>query len=346
MEHEVTKKQTLLNSKGRILEEGWARHPYWLYERKAVKGGTLRIKEWDYYAVINQNKGYAITATISDLGYAALFALSYVDFQRQAVSQQEAITFLPRGTIGLSPSSGEDSQVSWANKKLRLAFIKHETQRHLMVACPDMVLPDGTKGLDCDIILTQPKQSESLSIATSWKEQRKAFYLNEKINCLSANGIVRRGMETETLLLGEAWGVLDWGRGRWTYQNTWYWASVSALVENVPFGLNLGYGFSDREVASENAIFYNLVIHKIGKVTMIPENGDRTKPWTIKDEEGRLEALFEPCVDRASKTNFLVIQSDQHQFFGYFSGKCTLDDGTTIQFDHLRGFAEEVFNRW
>jgi hypothetical protein len=24
-----------------------------------------------------------------------------------------------------------------------------------------------------------------------------------------------------------AYGVLDWGRGVWTYSNTWYWASMS-----------------------------------------------------------------------------------------------------------------------
>ncbi|WP_319756326.1 DUF2804 domain-containing protein [uncultured Sphaerochaeta sp.] len=346
MDHEVTQKQDLLTKKGRIKEEGWARHPLWRYDRSFIKGGRLRIKEWDYYAVINTEKRYAVTATISDLGYAALFAISYIDFERKAVSQTDAIRFFPLGKIGLSASSTEDNQVSWSNTKLRLAFIKKGTQRHLMVACPSLVLPDGSVGLDFDIVLTQEPESESLNIATSWSEQRKAFYLNEKVNCLPAKGNIRRGMEHEELLSGEAWGVLDWGRGRWTYTNTWYWASASTLVENVPFGLNLGYGFSDRSTASENAIFYNGKIHKLGTVEFVFSREELSKAWRIKDDQGRLNMVFTPVVDRSSKTNFIVIQSQQHQLFGYFSGTCILDDGSEIAIKEVPGFAEEVYNRW
>ena len=346
MQTEIKQVQALLDKKGHIIQEGWARHPYWKYERSMVKGGSLAIKEWDYYAVINQQQGYAVTATISDLGYAALFALSYIDFNAAKVSQTDALAFFPRGSIGLAPSSTEDSQVSWANKNLRLAFIKRGRERHIMAACPTLELPDGSVGLDYDITLTEAEGAQSLNIATSWKENRKAFYLNEKINCLKATGTIRRGMETEQLLLGEAWGVLDWGRGRWTYQNTWYWASASGLLENIPFGLNLGYGFSDRSPASENAVIYNNCIHKLGEVVFSFDQDNFLNPWTVRDAEGRLNLVFDPLVDRSSKTNFLVIKSDQHQVFGYFSGTCILDDGTLLQLDRLPGFAEQVYNRW
>ncbi|NLE16582.1 MAG: DUF2804 family protein, partial [Spirochaetales bacterium] len=93
MQTEITQAQDLLDAKGRIIQEGWARQPYWTYERRKIKGGALKIKEWDYYAVINQQQGYAVTATISDLGYAALFALSYIDFNAAKVSQADALTF-------------------------------------------------------------------------------------------------------------------------------------------------------------------------------------------------------------------------------------------------------------
>ncbi|MGH0054114.1 MAG: DUF2804 domain-containing protein [Sphaerochaetaceae bacterium] len=346
MEHEVTQRQDLLDRKGHIREEGWARHPVWRYDRSTIKGGRLKIKEWDYYAVVNTQKGYAVTATMSDLGYAALFAVSYIDFKRKAVSQSEALSLLPLGKIGLCASSTDDNQVAWANSKIRLAFIKKGSQRHLMVACPSLVLPDGSVGLDYNITLTQEPEAESINIATSWKEQRKAFYLNEKVPCLPAKGTIRRGMEEEDLLRGEAWGILDWGRGRWTYQNSWYWASASSLVENIPFALNLGYGFSDRSSASENAIFYDSQIHKLGTVTFQFSKEDLSKDWLIKDAEGRLNLVFSPAVDRSSNTNFLVIKSVQHQVFGYFSGTCILDNGREISIEQVPGFAEQVYNRW
>ena len=69
------------------------------------------------------------------------------------------------------------------------------------------------------------------------------FYFNQKINCLRASGKVTVGEREYMLDPSDSFAVLDWGRGVWTYHNTWYWASASGLVDGVPFGFNLGYGF-------------------------------------------------------------------------------------------------------
>lgn len=346
MQHEITKAIPLLDKKGHITEEGWARKPLWQYARKDIKASRLAIKEWDYYALTNQKQGYAITATFSDLGYAALFAISYIDFTKKACVQKDAIKLLPLGKLGLSPTSTEDNQVSWANRDLRFAFIKQGDKRHLMFACPSLELPDGRVGLDVNVTLTQKPAMESINIATSWEENRKAFYLNEKVNCMSVEGTIRRGLDKESMLLGESWAVLDWGRGRWTYQNRWFWGSASGLLENVPFGFNLGYGFSDRTPASENALFYDGVIHKLDEITFhIPQEG-YLLPWKVTSSDNRLNLDFEPVVDRSSTTNFLLIKSRQHQVFGYFSGVVVLDDKTELTLSQFPGFAEDVYNRW
>jgi hypothetical protein len=346
MQQEITKPIPLLDRKGRLVREGWARHPYFCYDRHAIKASALRIKEWDYYAVVNQQKGYAVTATMSDLGYASLFALSYIDYERRSCAQQDAISLFPLGRLGLSGSSTENSQRSWADDKLRFAFVKNGNQRHLLFASPSLVLPDGSVGLDVSLTLTQDPEMETMNIATSWEENRKAFYLNEKVNCMPASGTIRRGLQQEHLQDGQAWGTLDWGRGRWTYKNHWYWGSASGLLENIPFGFNIGYGFSDRSKASENAIFYDGKIHKLDEVEFhIPTSG-YLSPWTFTSNDNRLSLTFEPAVDRSSVSNLLLVKSVQHQVFGHFSGKLVLDDGDTLSIDRFPGFAEEVENRW
>ncbi len=346
MQREITKAIPLLDKRGHVTEEGWARRPLWKYARKDIKATKLSIKEWDYYALINQEQGYAVTATFSDLGYAALFAISYCDLKKKVCAQRDAIKLFPLGKLGLSPTSTEDNQISWANEDIRLSFVKKGEKRHLMFACPSLVLPDGRVGLDVNVTLTQKISMESINIATSWEKNRKAFYLNEKVNCMPVEGVIRRGLDKENLLLGETWAVLDWGRGRWTYQNRWYWSSASGLLENVPFGFNLGYGFSDRTPASENALFYDGVIHKLDEVTFhIPED-DYLLPWKVTSSDNRLNLEFEPAVDRTSTTNFFFIKSVQHQVFGYFSGTALLDDKTELVLTRFPGFAEDVFNRW
>lgn len=159
------------------------------------------------------------------------------------------------------------------------------------------------------------------------------------------------GGETRRFDPQTATAVLDWGRGVWTYQNTWYWGSASGYVDGVSFGMNLGYGFGDTRAATENMLFYDGIAHKLERVDFgIPKDAagkdDLMAPWHVTEESGRLDLTFTPMLDRAAYTGALVLESDQHQVFGRFDGVAVLDDGTALAIRGLRGFAEKVKNRW
>lgn len=347
MQHEVTQKQDLLNENGLINEEGWARHPLWIYNRKAIKAPSLKIKEWDYYCITDSLGKWAIGVTFSDLSYASFFSISFIDFGLGKFSQTDDMKLFTKGKMNLPSNSTKEHHLTYYSDKLRISFIKKGEKRYLMFAAPNMILPDGKKGLDVNISLTQKNEDESMNITTSWKENRKAFYLNEKVNCMPVIGTVKLGDEKIELHNNDAWAVLDWGRGRWTRENRWYWSSGSGLdIEGNRFGFNLGYGFSDRTPATENVLFYNGKIHKLEDITFnIPETG-YTNTWEITSSDGRFEMKFEPAVDRSALTNFGILKSDQHQVFGYFSGTAILDDGKKINLESFPAFAEDVYNKW
>lgn len=63
---------------------------------------------------------------------------------------------------------------------------------------------------------------ESIVICTPF-EKKAHFYYNQKINCMRAQGTVKIGSNEYPFEKDSAFGVLDWGRGVWTYHNTWYW---------------------------------------------------------------------------------------------------------------------------
>jgi hypothetical protein len=48
MQIEIKEQMPLHDEKGFITKEGWARKPYWQYDRKKIKASRFRIKEWDY----------------------------------------------------------------------------------------------------------------------------------------------------------------------------------------------------------------------------------------------------------------------------------------------------------
>ncbi len=344
-QNRITEPCDLLDDKGHITCQGYATKPYWRYSRKRVKAAWYRIKEWDYYYVLAPDRGYGITFTIADLGYIGLSAVCWLDFQKKTSTQLDTLSILPMGKTKL-PATSEAGTSTFQDKKIKLNFDVSKDTRLLSFQAPDFVDDKGEKGLDGKILLSVNPDHDSMSIATSWKENRKAFYYNRKINCMPAKGRVIIGDRKYDFTPLTSFGGLDWGRGNWTYKNRWYWSSASGLLNDELFGWNLGYGFSDRSVASENMLFYKGQAHKLDEVTFQMDESDYLKPWTFTSNDGRFEMNFTPLLDRDSNTDFKLIRSVQHQVFGHFSGKAVLDDGTELQVVDFLGFAEDVLNWW
>ena len=343
MQHEITTRRPLLDDKGRLTEPGYTKGLLMDYNRKAIKGGALRIKEWDYYLIANND--YAVALTIADNSYMSLDGISLLDFRKPWQHTSNSMAFMSLGKRHL-PASSAKGDVSSTTKKYSISF-RHNGDHRILSFHMDNFL-DG-KPISGEIRLENPEQ-ESMVIVTPFAEKETAFYYNQKINCLPASGSVVFDGETYTFDKESSFGVLDWGRGVWTYDNVWYWGSASGLADGVPFGFNIGYGFGDTSAASENMIFYGGKAHKLSQVTFnIPTKDgaeDYMSPWTFTSDDGRFEMDFIPIIDRAACTDVKVICSDQHQVFGRFTGKAVLDDGKEIYIKDFLGFAEKVHNKW
>jgi len=345
MQHEVTKPTELLDADGHLVEEGWARKPFWRYDRARIRAHAWRIKEWDYYYVISHDGKYGITFTVTDLGYLGMCAVAWLDFASGACFQSEDMSFMPMGSTHF-PSESDGGSVRHESSKMKVAFSSEGSKRRISFSCPGFSGPDCGMGLTAELELEQDMNADSMNIATSWAENRRAFYYNRKINCMPASGTVTLGGRTYLFSPENSSGGLDWGRGVWTYKNRWYWGSASSLLDGKPFGWNLGYGFSDRSPATENMLFYEGKAHKLEEVAFNLDPTDYLAPCKFTSSDGRFEMDFAPVVDRQSSTDVKVIKSIQHQIFGYFTGKVVLDDGRVLNVDRLLGLVEDVINWW
>ena len=336
--HEVTKVHALLDRNGQLTEPGWSRQLIQKYSREAIKAPKFRIKEWDYYLVMTEE--FAVAMTLSDLGYLGMISASFIDFTRPWEHTETVLTALPMGKFNL-PSDSREGISEFSNDRVSMSFTVEEDGRHLTCNFHKF---DGAKDFSCDILLTEPKQ-DTLVIATPW-DKKHHFYYNQKINCLPASGWAEYDGKRYKFNPETACGVLDWGRGVWTYDNYWYWSSGSGYVDGVPVGFNIGYGFGNTFAATENVIFYDGKAHKIDDVTFhIPED-DFLKPWKFSSSDGRFEMDFEPIIDRNSLTDVKIIISDQHQVFGRMTGTMILDDGTKVELKDFLRKKKKVHNKY
>jgi len=336
--HEVTTRQLLLNRDGQIAEPGWSRQLLQMYSRHDIKAPKFRIKEWDYYLIMN--KDFAVALTVSDLGYMGMISASLIDFTKPWEHTESVLTAMPMGKMKL-PTTSKYGVTSHEDERISMKFTVDKNKRHL--EC-DFKKFDGEKSFKCDISLENIEQ-ESLVIATPF-DKKHHFYYNQKINCLPANGWAEYDGKKYVFDPSTDFGTLDWGRGVWTYDNYWYWGSGSGYVDGKPVGFNIGYGFGNTTAASENVIFYDGKAHKIDDITFNIPKDSFTKPWTFTSSDGRFEMDFEPIIDRASLIDVKVIVSDQHQVFGKMTGTMILDDGTEIKLKDFLCFAEQVHNKY
>ena len=338
--HEVTSVQKLLTVDGTLKEPGWSRQPVQIYNRDNIKAKKFRIKEWDYYLAVA--KDFALAFTISDDGYIGLQSVSFLDFRGNPWEHTETIlTPFPMGKLKMPPTS-ETGDVQYEDKRLSMTFQKDKGKRR--ISCYFKNFYEG-KPFSCDLELAQPPM-DTMVIATPWKEDKKAFYYNQKINCMRVTGTARFGDEVLHFCPETDFATLDWGRGVWTYDNTWYWGSGNAVVNGKPFGFNIGYGFGDTKAASENMLFYDGVGHKLDDVTFCIPEDSYLKPWRITSSDERFEMEFVPILDRSAKIDVKLITTDQHQVFGKMSGTAILDDGTRLQIQDVLCFCEKVHNKY
>ena len=332
----------LLNESGNLIEPGFSTALLKTYDRNAIRASKLRIKEWDYYLITNDRFGVALT--IDDNGYMGLLSASVLDFENRTETTVSLMFWLPMGKTGF-PSTSASGDVRKKLKQAEGSFEHVENGRRLRFRIERF---SDDAPFVCDILLTD-EPCDSMVIATPL-EKCGHFYYNQKIIGMRAKGFFSVGDVVTELDPANSFGLLDWGRGVWTYKNTWYWSAAQGEIDGHVFGFNLGYGFGDTTAASENMLFYDGAAHKLGRVDFgIPKRDGRddlTADWHFTDDEGRVDLVFTPILDRASKTDVLVICSDQHQVFGRFSGVVRLDDGQEIRLERFLGFAEKVFNKW
>lgn len=306
-----------------------------VYERKRVRAAPWRIKEWDFYQI--SDRRLCLQVVIGHVSYAGNCNVALFDHETGvSLFEQGVITALPFNGMRMPESAHGASRLGFSRGDMRLTFdtAKDDT-RFLRVRAG---------ALTAEVSLA-PSVKETILVNTPFA-RRFDFYCNEKINLLKADVRVSIGDTAYPFDPENTFALLDWGRGVWPYRHEWYWSSVSARLNGLPFGFNLGCGFGDesRRRGTENIVYYGDSIVKLGTVDFFLDAP--MQPWRIAARDGRFFAALTPRYDRDTATKLLFVSNRCHQVFGAFSGFFVNDAGIRIPFSNAVGFAEHAVNRW
>ena len=97
-QHEITTAGPLLDEQGNLREAGFAKKLLPVYDRNRIRAGAMRIKEWDYYLVMNGQ--FALALTIADNSYMGLDSISLLDFWENTQITKSPVRLMPWGPPG------------------------------------------------------------------------------------------------------------------------------------------------------------------------------------------------------------------------------------------------------
>ncbi|GGQ16798.1 DUF2804 family protein [Streptomyces mutabilis] len=173
--------------------------------------------------------------------------------------------------------------------------------------------------LEVDLLVQRPEGHESLSVVVPWS-QRRFRYASEH-TALPATGRVRTG--TETLGFGgddgEAWAVLDHGRGRWPRTADWKCGAASGRTDGHTVGLQFGGRCTEGTGSAENGLCV------VSRPTGIGEEPEWR--WPASDPHRSDRQPHRPVLR-------------------HYDGRIRTDAGTEIPVQGLLGWAEDVHIRW
>ncbi|MFN8051844.1 MAG: DUF2804 domain-containing protein [Acidimicrobiales bacterium] len=344
-EVELTEPVDLCDERGRLspAARGWSRRPL---HRTNLRGAVGRKKRWDYWCVTAPDLIVAVTyADVDYLGIANVWVLQPSTGVEVLVDRS-----LPLAVGFALPDVMEQGTMRGGSRGMHLEIA--ERPEHTAIRVTAASTAHGP--LDVDLVVARPAGHESLNVVIPWSERR--FQFTTKANLRPVTGTVRLGDTLHELgPESGAFGALDVGRGIWKYSNRWNWASASgAATDGRPVGLQFGGKWTVGTGYTENALCVGEPggvggrLHKIhDELDWAYDWDDPLRPWRVRDTvSGRVDATLTPFHDRYSRVSVGVLSMEVHQCFGTWSGTVVTDDGETVAFDGILGFAEEARNRW
>lgn len=316
---------------------GWSRYPL---HRANLQGDFGRNKRWDYWAVLAGD--LVVSCVYSDIDLIGLTDVWWCDLTNGFTGGHGTIT--EAGVMRLPERPGtEPLRVDLPDEGYSLELVDHEGGTTLKASWKEA---DGTPGR-FEVEVDLPEGHESLNVVIPWDET--TFNFTSKHQARPARGELVVGDRRHEIggAAGDAWGVLDVGRGRWPHEVRWNWGGGAGRSGDDVIGLQVGGKWTEGSGFTENGVIVNGRLTKIGdELEWDYDWDDAMAPWTVTDPGGHLRAVLTPRYDKHSSIGDDQLGSETHQVFGTWAGELTTEDGRTVSFEGLQGFAEEARQKW
>jgi hypothetical protein len=338
-EPEITEVVDLCSPDGSALNpaaRGWSRHPL---HRANLDGRFGTNKRWDYWAILAGD--LVVSAVYSNIDH---FGLADVYWARLDTGETGGHAIVVTADAIDLPHRPGTQPLRVNIDGLDLAIVDDDAGTRLTASWTET---DGRHG-HLDVHVALPRGHESLNVVIPWSDE--LFNFTSKHQARPAHGTLVIDGERWTIgnaEQGDAWGVLDVGRGRWPHEIRWNWGGGAGRSGDHVVGLQFGAKWTEGTGFTENGVIVDGRLSKIGRELQWDYDWDEPMQlWRVVDPDGQIDVTLTPRFDKHSKIGDGTFGSETHQVFGTWSGTVRTDDGIQIDLTDAQGFAEEARQLW
>ena len=326
---ETTQRTPLLTHKGRLSDPCWAVDDVFIYNKENTRLG-FRLHEWEFYQAFNSRFAFHVYYGHGP-GWGCAEAV-LVDFETGERTRSGKRQLFCGDTFDLDFSAGEPHTVKYEDDALFLSSGFDGQTRRILVR---------SDRLDAEFIC--PDGGEAIVTAVPFSRRTTFLYQVKKV-FPSFEGHVHMH-KLDYPVDGETVMSYSSGRGVLPYRTVRIWASAGTKTDVGYLSLNLGEDHGPQGAPTENALFVDGVMQKLGKVYFKFKEDDLKKRWRISDGSKRLSLEFSPDFDSFERTNYLAAETRCHRLYGRLSGTVRLDGGAEVSLPGIPCFIEHSDER-
>jgi hypothetical protein len=337
---ERTEQVRIIDERGFPRNFGWARRPLFQYAQQDLLAPARRITSSDRYIIFGDHH-LLLTETL-DGGWLGYVGVTIVDFHKKKRATFSSLSPLSMGSLHM-PDSSEKGVLKIQKKQFTLDYAAMDGEVKILKM--DIPKFSHNRGLRGAIVLTPPPGAESIVTAAPWRRDRNAFIYTRRSPWYRGEGIMQFGGQELLFTRDRTWGIFDWNRGVRPSQDLRYWAAGCGNSGGKQVSFSIGYGSADYSQGTENGFFIDGKLIKLEQVTFHINPRRWLDPWRFVSSDRRLEMTFSPDMERNERQRFFFFSHSRRQIFGLFSGAFKMENGETIIFEQVQGFAERKKTR-
>lgn len=157
---------------------------------------------------------------------------------------------------------------------------------------------------------------------------------------MRCEGQVVCGAETYRILPENSFGMLDWERGIFKKLPPYCLMQADCELDGEPMSFCFSSGICPDGVINENVVNIGGASFEPGDVQLSVDARDYYRPWKMRSADKRCEFLFSPTKVFGQELIKKPLGINRIFALGHYSGSFRLNNGRTVAFENIFGFAE------